>query len=409
MTNSILDSSIGDLSLSLDSPSRQGDEAVITSGAEGFSHAQHTSGIQIGAKKIVGAEEKIEEAAVAENLDEGTKKAVESWLSHPNATPGSSVSTATQKAAFEIYEKFRKVGPRNAGIGTDDDTYVNVSTMALGLVRTPAIRPTAEQEAARKAKIQAKKKMQGYYEEDIDENEGAFDPDSELPPYMPSLDVKLPPAIPVWMPMTAEERLHVSNNRRLTYCSYKAHMQGPADDVCWVIPGRIAMGAIPWGKANPRTQTSSITAILLGGCDVFISLMEEDEEIACEQRLNIKPISSMLKSAAAKAKMAVDDVVRDSKRVCDEMEKKLRLIPVLSTKNPGYEANKKELTRIKARSKLANEAAIRAKREFERLPKVFEWIRIPLKVDQCPSVHDLLPVCWQLENAFRGQEFILIQ
>ena len=80
---------------------------------------------------------------------------------------------------------------------------------------------------------------------------------------MPSLDVKLPPAIPVWMPTTAEERLHVSSSRRLTYCSYKAHMQGPADDVCWVIPGRIAMGAIPWGKANPRTQTSSITAILV--------------------------------------------------------------------------------------------------------------------------------------------------
>ena len=138
--------------------------------------------------------------------------------------------------------------------------------------------------------------------------------------------------------------------------------------------------------------------------------MEEDEEIACEQRLNIKPISSLLKSAAAKAKMAVDDVVRDSKRVCDEMEKKLRMIPVLSTKNPGYEANKKELTRIKARSKLANEAAIRAKREFERLPKVFEWIRIPLKVDQCPLGPRLCyPVCWQLERMLSEGRSLYIQ
>ena len=163
-------------------PSKKEDGTVITSGPEGFLGAQQgRGGLQIGAKKVVGEEEKQEVAAVAENLDEGTKKAVESWLSHPNATPGSSVSTATQKAAFEIYEKFRKVGPRNAGIGTDDDTHVNVSTMTLGLVRTPAIRPTTEQEAARKAKILEKKKMKGYYDEEIDENEGAFDPDRELP------------------------------------------------------------------------------------------------------------------------------------------------------------------------------------------------------------------------------------
>ncbi len=384
MTDSVLDSSVGGDSLSswLASPDKGGGGALVSSGPQGFTGAQRAQ----------------DKAGDGENLDEGAKKAVESWLSHPNATPGSSVSTATQKAAFEIYAKFRKGGPRNAGIGTNHDTYVNVSTMTLGLVRTPAIRPTAEQEAVRRAKILEKKKMKGYYDEEVDENEGAFDPDGELPPYMPSLDVKLPPAIPVWMPTTAEERLHVSNSRRLTYCSYKAHMQGPADDVCWVIPGRLAMGAIPWGNANQRTQTSSITAILLGGCDVFVSLMEEEEEIDCEKRLDIKPIASLLKSAAAKAKIAVDNVVRDSKRVCDEMEKKLRLIPALQPKHPAYDANKKELTRIKARSKLANEAAVRAKQEFERLPKVFEWIRVPLKVDQCPSMHDMLPVCWQLER-----------
>ena len=51
------------------------------------------------------------------------------------------------------------------------------------------------------------------------------------------------------------------------------------------------------GKAS-TTQTSSITAILLGGCDVFVSLMQEEEEIAMERRLGDEPIGSLLKSAS---------------------------------------------------------------------------------------------------------------
>ena len=256
-------------------------------------------------------------------------------------------------------------------------------------------------------KIREKRNMRGYFDKE-DEDEGKFGPDGELPPYMPSLGIKLPAAIPVWMPTTAEDRLHVTSQRRLTYCSYKAHMEGPCDDVCWVIPGRLAMGPIPWGKASKRTQTSSITAILLGGCDVFVSLMEEQEEIEIEKRLGIKPIGSLLKSASSKARMAVDEVVRNSKRVCTEMEKKLALIPNLDKHHANFEANKKEITRAKARSKLANEAAVRAKSEFERLPKKFDWIRIPMTTDTCPSIHHMLPVLWHLERLLSEKRSIYL-
>ena len=373
--------------------------SLVESGQEGFAASADTVSLATdSASKLDGG---------SLVLDDGGKASLDTWLSHPHPTPGSSVSTATQNAAFELYANFRKKGPRQAGIATDDDTYVNVSTMQLGMVRTPAVPPTKEEEDARKQKIREKKNMKGYFDKE-DEDEGKFDPDGELPPYMPSLDVQLPAAIPVWMPTTAEERLHVTSQRRLTYCSYKAHMEGPCDDACWVIPGRLAMGPIPWGKASKRTQTSSITAILLGGCDVFVSLMQEEEEIAMERRLGIKPIGSLLKSASSKARMAVDEVVRNSKRVCAEMEKKRALIPIVDKNHANFEANKKEITRAKARSKLANEAAVRAKNEFERLPKRFDWIRIPMATDTCPTIHELLPICWHLERLLSEKRSIYL-
>ena len=314
-------------------------------------------------------------------------------LSHPHPTEDNSISAAQQKEAQELYTAFRKLGRR--AVSDDDSNYVNVSTIPLGLTRKPVIpppEPTAEEIAAK----QAKKNLKGYFE--VEEKEEPFDMEGVLPPYRPDLSIKLPAAIPVYMPSNAKDRLEVSNQRRLTYCSYKAHMEGPCEDACWIIPGRIAMGCIPWGRAHKRTQTSSITSLLLGGCDVFVSCMEELEEQDCEKRLNIQPISKMLKKAAAGARMAVDEVARNSRRVCEDMERKLKNIPVLEPTHADYEPMKKEMTRCKARVKLATEAKTRAQSEFERLPKVFEWIRVPLKSDECPTLQQILPVLWQLER-----------
>ena len=314
-------------------------------------------------------------------------------LAHPNPTETDSVSGDQQQAAQELYTAFRKHGHR--AVSGSDDNYVNVSTIPLGITRK-AVVPPAELTAEEQKEKQNKKNLKGYF--DQEEEEEVFDMDGVLPPYRPDLGIKLPAAIPVYMPTNAKERLEVTRSRRLTYCSYKAHMEGPCEDACWIIPGRIAMGCIPWGRASKRTQTSSITTLLLGGCDVFISCMEEEEETECEQRLEIQPVAKMLKKAAAGARMAVDEVVRNSKRVCEEMERKLKNIPVLETTHADYASVKKELTRCKARVKLSKEARARAQGELERLPKVFEWIRVPLKTDQCPTINEILPVLWQIER-----------
>jgi hypothetical protein len=324
---------------------------------------------------------------------------------NPPEPKDSSASAEQQAKAQELYTDLRKFGTKRGQVSDKDEFYVNVTTMPLGLGRRKVIPPPELSEEEKTAK-QAKKNLKGYYDEE--EEEEQFDYDGELPPYHPSIGINLPQAIPVFMPSNAEERLKANSTRRLTYCSYKAHMEGPCDDACWVIPGRIAMGAIPWGRASKRTQTSSITTLLLGGCDIFISTMEEDEENECEKRLNIVNVGKMLKKAAAGARMAVDEVVRGSKRTCEDMERKLKNIPVLESTHPDYTLCKKEMTRCKARVKLANEAKKRAQNEFERLPKVFEWIRIPIKTDQCPTIHEIYPILWKLERLLsEGRSFYI--
>jgi len=314
-------------------------------------------------------------------------------LSHPNPTDTNSVSRSQQQAAQELYTAYRKHGHR--AVSGSDDSYVNVSTIPLSITRK-AVVPPAELSAEEQKAQQSKQNLKGYF--DLEEEKEEFDMEGVLPPYRPDLGIKLPAAIPVYMPANAKERLEATQSRRLTYCSYKAHMEGPCDDACWIIPGRIAMGCIPWGRANKRTHTSSITSLLLGGCDVFVSCMEEGEESECEQRLEIQPVAKMLKKAAAGARMAVDEVVRNSKRICDDMERKLKNIPVLESTHKDYAEMKKEMTRCKARVKLSREARSRSQGELERLPKVFEWIRVPLKTNQCPTIHEILPVLWQLER-----------
>ena len=51
---------------------------------------------------------------------------------------------------------------------------------------------------------------------------------------------------------------------------------------------------------------------------------------------------------------------------------------------------------------------MRAKNEFERLPKRFDWIRIPMATDTCPTIHELLPICWHLERLLSEKRSIYL-
>jgi len=108
-----------------------------------------------------------------------------------------------------------------------------------------------------------------------------------LPSYFPSEGITNLPNLPeMYQPSTAEGRLTIQRSRRVGYCGFNLAMRGPTDNSFWIIPNRVACGSIPLGNGcttEGRVPVSSISALMLAGIDFFVSLMEEAEEIQCEE------------------------------------------------------------------------------------------------------------------------------
>ena len=279
---------------------------------------------------------------------------------------------AVQSEALELFHKFQAKGKR--AVSLDDGVYVNVSTMQLGLSRV-----TGPESA------------------------------TALPPYHPSLGIKLPPAVAVYLPEDANKRLNASQDVRLRHGAYRAHMQGPTDDSCWAIPGRVAMGQIPCNLATKRQTMPGITALLLAGVSTFVSLMEEDEEEAVCARQNMAaPIASMIKKCATGASFAVGQIVQDCNNTIETYSEKLAGILDLKPNHPDYVETNRERARCAGRIKLAKAKAAAARQQLEKFPKAYEWLRIPLKRDAAPTLNDALPVLWELERRLgEGQNLFL--
>lgn len=235
-------------------------------------------------------------------------------------------------------------------------------------------------------------------------------PDSQtaLPPYHPSLGISLPPALPVFLPQNAQQRLFATQETRLRYGAYKAHMQGPTDDSCWCIPGRVAMGGVPWGKASRRQSTPAITALMLQGVSTFVSLMEEDEEEALCEKLAIEPITVKMKKAAVGSKFSVDQIVAECGKQIEEYEMRLAALPVYAKSDPRFDDANRDKVRCLGRIKQAKQKAITARAQIDRFPKAFDWIRIPLPAASAPTLNEMLPQLWELERRLgEGQNLFL--
>lgn len=100
-----------------------------------------------------------------------------------------------------------------------------------------------------------------------------------VPPYNAQDGIKLPRLPPIFHSESAQERLTISKVKRLEYMGFKATVEGPTDDCCWIIPGKLLMGKIPYGKAKPGSSLDAISAIFLSGVNLFVSLMSEKEEV----------------------------------------------------------------------------------------------------------------------------------
>ena len=210
------------------------------------------------------------------------------------------------------------------------------------------------------------------------------------------------------MPNNADQRLFATQETRLRYGAYKAHMQGPTDDSCWCIPGRVAMGGIPWGKASRRQSTPAITALMLQGVSTFVSLMEEEEEEALCAKLGIESIPAKMKKAAVGSKFSVDQIVAECAKQIDIYETRLADIPTYAKSDPRFDDAKRDKVRCLGRIKLAKQKALNAKAQIERFPKSFDWIRVPLPPAAAPGLNDVLPQLWELERRLaEGQNLFL--
>jgi hypothetical protein len=220
-------------------------------------------------------------------------------------------------------------------------------------------------------------------------------------PWHPHLGVdakKLPDLPLIFTPKTAEERLFVKDSRRLDYCGFRAHSEGPTDESCWVIPTRLCMGVIPHGLARRKELMTALTSILLTGVSVFVSLMEEEEERLCEKQLNFNSIESSIKGAAARASFDVNEIIRQCKETIRETQVKINLVPTYNKRDPRYEDAYREKVKYNARINKATATMERAKNQLKLVPSTFEWLRIPIKSTDVPNVHEMLHMLYGLER-----------
>ena len=219
-----------------------------------------------------------------------------------------------------------------------------------------------------------------------------------IPPFHPSLGLKMPLLPKLFIPDEAEARLEVLAKRRMEHSNYRIVGEGPTFESCWVVPGKVAMGKLPHGKAHKKSSTPAVSALLLGGIHTFVSLLPEQEEAELEASLKLQcPLEDTLRPAVTGARYAVDQVLLETTQSLEEQNSALKEIPYLSKDDPGYaKANNDRLRRL-ARIRLISESQRKAKQQLDRLPTRAEWFRAPLVGDVSLTVQDLLMALWKIE------------
>lgn len=236
---------------------------------------------------------------------------------------------------------------------------------------------------------------------------------NDVPSYLPSKDIQnLPELLPIYDPMTADGRLYIKNDRRLEYCSYRKVMQGPTDSCSWVIPNRLLMGSIPIEDVptgQGKTTIPAVSLLMLAGIDIFISLMEEDEETKYIKDLDKTPIEQYISTSLTKANAIVNQIIIENHEVINKQLEKLASVPEYGKTDPRYAKAYRERLRYKARIRLAHDIINRTKVQFKKLPSKVCWYRISnLSTSSTPNINELLPHLWRMENELKYYHNIFI-
>lgn len=237
---------------------------------------------------------------------------------------------------------------------------------------------------------------------------------SKVPGYSPSEYLKdyLPPLPQIFDPKTADGRLNITVSKRLEYASFRSAVQGPTDASSWAIARSLLIGPLPLNEAEQvkpgmkkaKQVMSAISAILLEGVDLFISLLPEEEERSLQEQVSestsqpVKEVRSQIESAYALAKRTVNEITVYNSTLINKQTAALQKIPFYGKSDPRFQAAYNQKLRCKARIRLAAEAISKAKQQVSNLAKHVDWKRMVVTKEYTPGINTLLPQLWELEQ-----------
>jgi hypothetical protein len=228
--------------------------------------------------------------------------------------------------------------------------------------------------------------------------------DPSLPPWHPSIGCDLPKLPKLHQPTTPEGLLNNSDNARLSYHAFRGHTEGPTDDSCWIVPGRICMGKFPHGLANrdSGTQQQAIPALMLAGLDIFVSLMMPDEEAEFVKAHQLEPMTSIMKKSAISAKFNVGQLVMQCDNTVLIQQEEINNMPKLEKTDIKFAKAKRERLRCQARIDLAKDTKDRALKQLKAYPENFRVVNVALEHHKVPTLNEFLPYIWEIERLYRA-------
>mmetsp|Transcript_20241 Transcript_20241/g.34121 ORF Transcript_20241/g.34121 Transcript_20241/m.34121 type:complete len:1274 (+) Transcript_20241:165-3986(+) len=220
------------------------------------------------------------------------------------------------------------------------------------------------------------------------------------------------------------------------YNSFRVKFQGPTDHSFWVIPGRLAMGRLPLGRARRHgpvdsslhTMIDCIPQLLLAGISSFVSTMTPDEEageirdynkyatsigaplvddITTQLHKDQKKVRATLKDSIINLKFRIEDKniqLRDYLHIEDAPLRTMRGEMMSSVRM----RQKSEKVRLKAKQWLLKEDVETTQTELDKVAEKVAWDNYPLTHNEAPLYEKIIPILWDIEQRmFNGETIYL--
>ena len=265
------------------------------------------------------------------------------------------------------------------------------------------------------------------------------------PPWHPSVgfsDGALPPMKPLPNLVINDKKAPVNQpyphslSDIQKYNSFKAIFSGPTDYSFWVIPGRLAMGRLPLGRARRigpvdsslHTMIDCVPQLLITGVSSFISTLTPEEEAKEIEDYNkyasnlgvpqVDSIASIIQRDQMNARATLKDTILNLNSRIEDKNIMLRDYmhiedaPIRASRGEHISStrarHKAEKVRLKAKQQLLVDDLKNCQADLKRLSENVRWINYPLIHNQTPLYERMVPILWDIEQRlFNGETIYL--